>query len=477
MAGMLAARALSEHFERVTLLERDPLPSPAEQAEPTARKGVPQGKHTHGLLAGGLAALERFFPRITQDLIDRGSLVGDIVADSLWHVQGGFHARPKSGLIGTTQSRPLLESVVRERLSYLPGITIRDRVNVDGLISHDGCTVMGVELIDRRDYAVESLHADLVVDATGRGSRMPEWLAHHGFATPQEERVEVKLTYATQQFRRRPGDLDDVMAVVLTQLPPSQRFGVALAIEGDRWSVTLGGMFADMPPNTKAGFVEFARGLPTPELFNFLRTAEPISDVEVYKFPASQRRRYEKLRRFPQGLLVLGDALCSFNPVYGQGMSVAALEAELLDKLLGKGLDKLAPRFFRQAAKIVDVPWQIAVTADFQHAGVCGDRPWLTGPINRWMKLVHETAHRDPVVATAFHRVANLLDSPGSLFRPAIVTRVLRQWWRGSESPTEVTRPAAASAPLSAAPLSATTRFPSRATLGRNVWERANYLG
>ena len=426
MAGLLAARALADHFQYVTVLERDPLP---EGAEP--RKGVPQSHHTHGLLASGLQVLERFFPGIREQLVARGSLVGDIVHDSLWHVQGGFHVRPETGLIGTTQSRPLLESVVRHRVNSLPNVTIRDQISVERLVPDPFKTrIMGVQLTDRKDNCSETLAADLVVDCTGRGSRTPQWLEDFGYQSPHEERVEVRIAYATQIFRRQPGDFSDAMAVVLTQLPPNKRFGVALAIEDDRWSVTIGGMFDDVPPTDATGFREFAAGLPSPLIHQFLQTAEPLSEIQLYKYPASVRRRYDRLRRFPEGLLVLGDALCSFNPIYGQGMSTAALEAVLLGDLLKQGDERLAERFFRGAARIVDVPWQIAVTADFQYPEVRGRRPWLAGLTNAYLRLVHQAAHRDPVVALAFHRVANLLDMPPSLFRPKILSRVLSHWWR-----------------------------------------------
>ncbi len=225
------------------------------------------------------------------------------------------------------------------------------------------------------------------------------------------------------------------MAVVVAQLPPNQRFAVAAAVEGDRWSVTLGGMHDDPPPSSPAGFVEFARGLPTGVFHEFLRKAEPLSDVEIMKYPASLRRRYERLKRFPAGLLVLGDALCSFNPSYGQGMSVAALEAQALDQCLRKGVRGLSRRYFRRAAAVVDIPWQIAVTADFRFAHVRGKRPWSSGLVNAYLGLVHRAAHEDAAVCLAFHRVSNLLDPPRALIRPKIVYRVLRSLLKRRSKP------------------------------------------
>ncbi|HEX5103112.1 MAG TPA: hypothetical protein VFV87_04845, partial [Pirellulaceae bacterium] len=225
----------------------------------------------------------------------------------------------------------------------------------------------------------------------------------------------------------------DAMAVIVTQQPPSTRSGVALAVEDDRWSLTLGGMFDDAPPASEAGFREFARGLSSPLIHDFLRSAEPVSEIQVFKYPASLRRRYERLKQFPEGLLVLGDALCSFNPIYGQGMSTAALEAVLLGECLQHSEPRLAQRFFRGAARIVDVPWQTAATSDLQFPQVRGKRPLLSGLANAYQSLVHRAAQADPEVALAFHRVANLLERPASLLRPRILRRVLHHAWRASE--------------------------------------------
>jgi 2-polyprenyl-6-methoxyphenol hydroxylase-like FAD-dependent oxidoreductase len=429
MGGLMAARALSDRFDRVTVLERDPL---ADQ--PLPRKGVPQGRHTHGLLASGLAALERFFPGIRDELVECGSGIGDVVGDSLWHIEGDFHVRADSGLIGVTQSRPLLEAVVRQRVAALPNVKIRDSVKVKRLVADPSRRrIVGVELTDRREAARETLVANLVIDATGRGSRTPLWLKDFGYAPPREERVEVQLTYATRLYLRRPDDFRGGLGVIVTPLPPNKRNGVALAIEGDCWCLTLGGMFDEAPPADEAGFRQFARGLASPVIHEFLETAEPASDIQIFKYPASVRRRYERLKHFPDGLLVMGDAMASFNPIYGQGMSVAALEAELLHECLKVGQQHLAKRFFRAAARLVDIPWQIAVGADFRCPEVRGRRPLLSGLVGAYLRHVHRAAHRDPEVAVAFHRVANLIDKPSSLFRPRIVWRVLRNGRRAPD--------------------------------------------
>ncbi len=422
VAGLLAARALAAHFERVVVLERDDL-----SAEAGPRKGTPHARHTHGLLNSGLQVLEDFFPGIRDDLVRRGAECGDGMARTRWHVGGDWHVQIESGLLGVCQSRGLLEQVIRERLTELPNVTIRDGINVTRLVAGvQGERITGVRLTDRRQRREELLAADLVVDAAGRGSRTPLWLEELGYARPVEERVEIDLTYATRIYRRRRGELDDNMAVIVAQSPPNTRFAVAAAVEGDRWSVTLGGMHDDPPPSDPEGFVQFARGLPTGIFHDFLRRAEPLSDVQLMRYPASLRRRYERLKQFPDGLIVLGDALCSFNPSYGQGMSVAALEAQALDECLRRGLQGLPRRYFRQAAAIVDVPWGIVVTADFRFPHVRGKRPWSGRLLNAWLGLVHRAAHADPAVCLAFHRVSNLLDPPRALIRPSIVCRVLK---------------------------------------------------
>ena len=271
MAGLLAARVLSDHFSKVVILERDSLDGGI-----IPRQGTPHAGHTHGLLAGGLGELARHFPGIEQELLARGAVGGDIVADTNWFIEGGSHTSVTSGLVGSLQSRPHLEQAVRSRVAAIANIRTRDKISVDRLLlDSSGATVRGVQLTDRRARAGENLTADLVLDASGRGSRTPAWLAELGFPIPDEERIEIDLVYATQRFARQPGDLGGKVAVIVTQLPPNSRLGVALAIENNEWSLTLGGMGSDVPPADAAGFREFARGLPTPIIAEFLAGAVP----------------------------------------------------------------------------------------------------------------------------------------------------------------------------------------------------------
>jgi 2-polyprenyl-6-methoxyphenol hydroxylase-like FAD-dependent oxidoreductase len=426
VAGLLAARALADYFDHVVVLERDPFP-----VEPAVRKGVPHARHTHGLLAGGLAAMEALFPGIRDDLVRRGAVLADGMARTRWHVGGDWHVQFESGEQGLCQSRPLLEQVIRQRLAGSPRIELRGQASVTGLVASPGRDrILGLRVTDRLEGGESTVPADLVVDATGRGSRTPQWMADLGYPEPTAQRIEVDLTYATRTYHRQPGQFQDNVAVVIAQSPPNERFAVAVAVEGDRWSVTLGGMQDNRPPADPDGFVDFALGLPSPVFHEFLSSAEPLSDVEIMCYPASVRRRYEWLARFPAGLLVAGDALCSFNPIYGQGMSVAALEACALGECLHDGTAGLARRYFRKAAAIVDVPWGIAVTADFRFPHVRGPRAWSSGIVNAYLNLVHRAAHSDPVVCLAFHRVANLLDPPRSLLSPRVLGRLARDAWR-----------------------------------------------
>jgi 2-polyprenyl-6-methoxyphenol hydroxylase-like FAD-dependent oxidoreductase len=260
----------------------------------------------------------------------------------------------------------------------------------------------------------ETLTADLVVDSTGRGSHSPQWLASMGYAKPPEERVEVALAYTTRFFRRCPEDLDGDSAAIVPPTPEGKRGGIMLAQEGNRWTLTLIGHFGQAAPTELDGFIEYARTLPAPFIYDVIRKAEPLGNPMSARFPASIRRRYEKLDRFPEGYLVFGDAISSFNPIYGQGMSVAALEAVQLAETLAGGSDNLATRFFRRASKVVDIPWAVPVGNDLRMKETVGPRNAGVNIINWYLSKLHKAAHHDPVPALAFHRVGNLLEPPPS---------------------------------------------------------------
>ncbi|MDP8925307.1 MAG: monooxygenase [Chloroflexota bacterium] len=422
MGGLLAARILVEYYDRVSIVERDPFPPDGAH-----RKGVPQGRHAHGLLARGREVLEELFPGLTDDLIARGALTGDIGAQVRWFNNGGYHRKLDSGLLGLVVSRPLLEARVRARVLAVPAVRAVDACDVAGLTTTgDRRRVTGVRTVRAATGATEEhLPADLVVDASGRGSRAPAWLEALGYPAPAEEHVRIDVSYTTRLYRRRPGDLGGDLAVAIAATPPSQRMGVMLAQEGDRWVVSLGGYLGEHAPPDEPGFLQFARTLPAPEIHEVIRDAEPLSEPAVYKFRSSQRRRYEGLARFPDGFLVFGDAISSFNPIYGQGMTVATLEALALRTCLAAGPERLAPRFFEQAGAIVDIPWSIAVGGDLRFPQVAGQRSPMVRFINWYMGKLQVAARHEAEPAWAFLRVANLVAPPPSVLHPRVALRVL----------------------------------------------------
>jgi 2-polyprenyl-6-methoxyphenol hydroxylase-like FAD-dependent oxidoreductase len=424
MAGLLAARVLSDYYQQVTLIERDLLPDEARQ-----RRGVPQGRHTHGLLASGRDVLEQYFPGISRELLQAGAITGDIVRDARWFFEGACLTRVASGLNGLLMSRPFLEAAVRSRVLRIPNISRQDAATVESLVSDQSGRVGGVRVNG------ETLRADLTVDATGRGSHSPQWLQSMGYEPPQEESVQIGLAYTTRFFRRWPSDLGGDIAAVIPPTPHGKRGGVMLAQEGDRWTVTLISHFVKSASEHLEGFIEFAQQLPAPYIYDVIKHAEPLGDAVSARFPASIRRRYELLKRFPQGYLVFGDALCSFNPIYGQGMSVAALEAVELESSLAANSADLARDFFRRAAKVVDIPWSIAAGNDLRMPEAIGRRTAGVRIINWYMSKLHKAAHSDPAPTLAFHRVGNLLAPPESILHPRIAARVLwRNLWPSARS-------------------------------------------
>jgi 2-polyprenyl-6-methoxyphenol hydroxylase-like FAD-dependent oxidoreductase len=415
MAGLLATRVLSSHFQRVTLLERDAFPPRGEH-----RRGVPQGRHTHGLLASGKQVLDRLFPGISAQLVEGGAIPGDIMRDLRWFFEGGCLKREASGLEGLLMSRPFLEGAIRGRVLGLANVKARPACEVDGLSAAAGNSrVTGVRV------GGEKLGADLVVDTAGRGSKGSRWLAELGYAEPLEERVEIALAYTTRFFRRRPDHLNGDSGTIIAPTPLGKRGGVMIRQEGDRWTVTLIAHFVPCAPVELEGFIEYARNLPAPYIHEVVRDAEPLDEGASARFPASVRRRYERLDRFPSGFLLLGDAISSFNPIYGQGMSVAALEAEALDQTLKESPDPLYKAFFARASKVVDNPWSIAAGSDLRMPEAVGARNAGVNAVNWYMAKLHRAAHRDAVLSRAFHLVSNLLAPPPSVMHPRIAARVL----------------------------------------------------
>jgi flavin-dependent dehydrogenase len=390
------------------------------------RKGIPQGNHAHGLLRGGRLALERLFPGAAEQLVARGAIDCDMANDVRFFNEGKPLARFSSDLRTLLLSRPLLEGHLRALVQELPNVQIHDGLEAVDLIVKQR-VVCGVRAKKRGSVELtQRMDADLVVDASGRGSRMAGWLQTMGFESATEERVHTEIRYSSCTYRRRPEDANGARGVIVAMAPPNKRCGVVLAQEQDSWIVTLVGCLGEQPEPTHEGMIEFARGLPNPAIYELLRNAEPLSEPISFRFPYSQRRRYELLRQFPAGLVGLGDTLCSFNPSFGQGMSVAALQAVALQECLERADGPLWKQLFRRCSKIIDTPWTIAVGADLTYPEVEGKRTAIGNLIGRYVDALRRGAVHDAELGHAFLRVAQLVDEPSSLLTPRLALRTLR---------------------------------------------------
>lgn len=425
LAGLLAARVLADHYAEVLVVDRDDLDSRLD----APRRGVPQGKHTHGLLVRGADAMESILPGLTDGVCLRGGHRADIMSRSRWTLQDNQLSRGDSGMVGLLCSRVLLESEVRRRVLETSGVRLLGNHDIVGLLaSPDRTTVTGARVAPRETSESSpyvDLDAALVVDATGRGSRAAVWLRELGYDEPEITTVAAGVSYVTRLFHTRPGILDDLDADVVGTRPPNGRSGVAARIEADRWTVTLSGQNGEEPPTDLPAFLAYARTLPTPGIAEIIENCEPIGEAVRYRFPGSRWVRWERLDRRPAGFVVIGDAVCSFNPVYGQGMSSAAHQALRLRELLeqaGTGLvDRRAPKAF---AAVAATPWALATGSDRRFPGM-DRKPLPERVLDAYVDRLLEVATVDHDVALAFARVLNLLAPPPSLLAPRIAWRVL----------------------------------------------------
>jgi 2-polyprenyl-6-methoxyphenol hydroxylase-like FAD-dependent oxidoreductase len=437
MAGMLAARVLADHFDFVTLLERDRFPE-----TPAARKGLPQGRHAHALLERGREVLERFLPGLTEEMVRAGAVPLDFTRDVAWLSPVGWYVRFPGDLRLLASSRDLLDQVVRGRVAALPNIHIRQGADVTGLIrGPEAANIGGVRV---RSRAVEDgaddygaiLAADLVVVADGRHSRLPEWLTALGWEPPDETVVNSYQGYASRYYRPTAGFAPDWKALYVQQAPPGDPCGgLVFPVEGGRWLVSLVGGDGHYPPTDEAGFLAFARGLRNPALHEAIASAEPLSPIAGQRATENRLRHYDCLKPFPDGVVALGDAVRAFNPVYGQGMSAAAVGAEVLDGWLrenghctpGRGRD-----FQRRLAQATAAAWQISTGADYSFRTTQGPPQGrvarLTGS---YLAAVMGVATRRAWVRRRLAEVLHLLRPPSVLFGPGVLARLAWDWLAG----------------------------------------------
>jgi 2-polyprenyl-6-methoxyphenol hydroxylase-like FAD-dependent oxidoreductase len=420
MAGLLAAAAVAPHFTRVTVLEREQLP-PAGQG----RRGVPQGRHVHAFLPGGLGALDHLLPGLPDQMFEAGAIRCESMRQIRQVISGHEMSRDAVGPDNLLASRPFIEGQVRRRVLRLPNVTLHDAVAVHGLLPRrHGDGVAGVRISsDDGDHAVP---ADLVVVATGRAAQLPAWLEDLGVTAPEEDELVVDLMYASRHVALPPGALGDDLLVLVTPMPELPRGLGLFAQEDGTWLLTaVGWGKVHRPPTTDDEYLDFIASFAPADVVHALRESTPLDQIVTHAFPASRRRRYDRLSHFPEGLLVIGDAISSFNPAYGQGMSVAALEAQALSGCLERGTDQLTKRYFRAIRGPVGVAWDLAVGSDLALPDVAGPRPLSVRLSNAWVDRLLAVAEHDTHVAERFGAVADLLAPPATLFAPGIVWRVL----------------------------------------------------
>jgi 2-polyprenyl-6-methoxyphenol hydroxylase-like FAD-dependent oxidoreductase len=422
MAGLLAARVLVDHFPEVVLVERDRLPDDAE-----FRAGVPQSRHLHVLLVRGAQVLEQLFPGIRSDLVGAGAEILSWPRDVLWHGPAGWAHRFELDVSLISSRRELVEWSVRRRVLASERLRLIQEHDVTDLIAAaDGRSVRGIRLHSRVDGSVQELDAGLVVDASGRSSRAPEWLQALGYPAPRQTVVNSFLGYASRQYEPPPGFQADWRALFLQpKAPLTTRAAGLFPVEGGRWIVTVAGAGRDYPPTDEEGFMAFARQLRTPILYETIKHARPLTPIAGYRRTENQLRHYDELLRLPEGLVVLGDAACAFNPIYGQGMTVAGESALVLNDWLGRAEPSLA--FQRRLARAVATPWLLATGEDYRYPTTeGGQRNLTTRLMHRYIDRLADVALMDPVVSRAFLSVLHLLAPPTVLFQPNILGRALR---------------------------------------------------
>lgn len=414
-AGLCAARVLADCFPRVLILERDSLPD-----GPRQRRGIPQGPHAHILFTSGCTVLEDLLPGYGDDLIAAGAIEQDFGRDWTLYRNGGYRAEPSSRIPVYAASRPLFEHVLRRRVSALDPVELRSAHHVQEYVTAGSGSVVDGLRVRPDGGGEEIISAGIVVDATGRTSTTPLWLEKHGYTAPPKDEMNVDMTYCTGLIKRPP---DDVRTI---RIDDSGDIASAFAVEDDRWQGGVAVRGSDQPPADPEELERYATDMPVPDVADVMAEHEWCdTDIELYPFPSNRRYRYEELDEFPRDLVVIGDAIASFNPIYGQGMTVAVFESLVLHDLLTEPeTSNLSLQFFQRVERIIDVPWFQALATDSRFPEGDAEPPAGVESYIEYMGQAVRTAHYDSQVAEAIMRVGQLEQPLSSLLRPAIFERV-----------------------------------------------------
>jgi len=437
VAGLLTARILCNHFHKITIIERDFYP---EGDGP--RKGLPQGHHQHFIMAQGQKILEQLFPGIQAELGAAGAPLPDMGMAINFLFPTGWGPLFRCGQPTFVCSRPLVESRIRSRVAANSKVNILENYEVTGLLPNSENTgVLGVYIhscgsnFNGEFNTNEKLKADLVVDTSGRMSSAPKWLEKLGYGSPEETVVNAFLGYATRWYER-PTDFDaDWKGSLMFCRPPHfPRGGMIFSEETGLWIVTLLGSARDYPPTDELGFLEFARSLPSSRIYEAIKNARPLSPIYGYRNTRNCWRHYEKMTKWPEGFVALGDAVCAFNPVYGQGITVCILSAIKLDECLRKQrnckpngeITGLSHYFQKQLARVNAFPWRMATAEDFRWPSTEGSKPkQITRFMHWYLDQVIALIPDNPEVYRTFLSVMNMIRPPRNLFEFNILVRVM----------------------------------------------------
>ena len=432
IAGLVSAQVLSRYFERVTVIERDRYPQDVDY-----RKGVPQATQPHILLQRGQMILEQLFPGTTDDLVAAGAVPVNMGADLRWFVLGSWRPVFESSVNILGVSRPLLETTIRRKIAANPRVMFMQDATAVGLETDAERTRATGVKISHRFMGELTVSADLVVDSSGRATKAPKWLAELGYVAPEKTEVDALAGYAARYYEVDPSV--EWKALYVQQTPVSgSRGGVVLPIEGNRWHVALTGMGGDYPPNDEAALLEFARTLPTPEIYQVLKNARPVGPIVAFRHAENRLYHYDQLPRYLENFLALGDAVFAFNPVYGQGMTVAAVSAVNLDETLAEqatfaeNLAGLAERFQKRLGATLAMPWQLATGEDMRwpNTEIDGFVPVpdeAALQMRAYLDKVFLAANRNPAVLEVFMKVQNMVESPAAFFQPEMMQMVMAE--------------------------------------------------